>query len=392
MDRDNFDAIIRRYIEKFEETNDAHNAEYFKWKAAACFRKHWDLDAENLLEMFTNSIREFSVLLDSGKSAPVNGIKELLKHPAETETVRSAFQQLFAEDNGDLLLRQARAEAFVETINHRVDHYWPGAFLYRQTLRAAICYLAMGKPSENYVLFWSRANNWANCVEFGEDIGSGGDFSLPVFYRMCDELVAEIQKDPKLQELAVARASSAGVDLDDGYHLMAYDIIYCASAYNLYIDIPHYPKSTPKRVQRAAEREALIKLRLAWLEAKETYEQEVREHPPTLDFTGHAVRHKKFGTGTILKESSAFVWVSFDCGEKKLTAKDVYSKFLKFVQPEDQEALENALLHSGSLEALSSALKDKRTAYERAKADFDKKWKKTAQAEQDEEYEGNSSK
>lgn len=383
MDRDNFDAIIRRYIEKFGETNDAHNAEYFKWKAAACFQKHWNLDAENLLEMFTNSVREFSVLLDSGKSAPVNGIKELLKHPVETETVRSAFQQLFAEDNGDLLLRQARAEAFVETINRRVDHYWPGAFLYRQTLRAAICYLAMGKPSENYVLFWSRANNWANCVEFGEDIGSGGDFSLPVFYRMCDELVAEIQKDPKLQELAAARASSAGAALDDGYHLMAYDIIYCASAYNLYIDIPHYPKGTPKRVQRAAEREALSKLHRACLEANDAYRQEIQNRPSPFGFVGHAVRHKAFGTGTILKETSDFVWVSFDCGEKKLTAKDAYSKFLKFVQPEDQEALDNTLLYFGRVKVLRDDLSAKRDAYDRAKADFEKKWKKTAQAEMD---------
>lgn len=383
MDRDNFDAIIRRYIEKFDETNDAHNAEYFKWKAAACFQKHWNLDAENLLEMFTNSVREFSVLLDSGHSAPTSGIKELLKNPNEVETVRFAFRQLFAEDNGDLQLRQAHAEAFMETINQRIRHYWPETHLFPQTMRAAICYLAMGKPSENYVLFWSRANNWANCVEFGEDIGSGEDFSLPVFYRMCDELVAEIQKDPKLQELTAARASSAGADLDDGYHLMAYDIIYCASAYNLYIDIPHYPKGTPKRVQRAAEREALNKLHLACLEANDAYRQEIQNRSSPFGFVGHAVRHKAFGTGTILKETSDFVWVLFDCGEKKLTAKDAYSKFLKFVQPEDQEALDNTLLYFGRVKVLRDDLSAKRDAYDRAKADFEKKWKKTAQAEMD---------
>lgn len=383
MDRDSFNAIIHRYLKNFEETNDSHNAEYFKWKAAACFQKHWDLESENMLEMFSNSVREFSVLLDNSRSTPTSGIKELLKKPNEVETVRSAFRQLFAEDNGDLQLRQDKVEAFVDTINRRISHYWPDSHLFPQTMRSAICYLAMGKPQENYVLFWSRANNWANCVEFGEDIGSGGDFSLAVFYRMCDELVVEIQKDPRLQERAAIRARSAGVELDDGYHLMAYDIIYCASAYNLYLDIPHYPKGTTKRMQRAAEREMLAKLRHDWLESRDAYEKAIRKQPLAPDFTGHTVRHKIFGVGTVLNESNQYVWASFDSGEKKFMTEDAYKKHLKLVLEEDQEALENAIAHSKHLSDLAVESENKGRAYKCAKVEFEKKWKKTANAEMD---------
>lgn len=56
MDRENFNAIITRYLEKFELTNDSKNAEWFKWEAIDCFQKNWDIDAEDLYDSFSRAI------------------------------------------------------------------------------------------------------------------------------------------------------------------------------------------------------------------------------------------------------------------------------------------------------------------------------------------------
>lgn len=45
--------------------------------------------------------------------------------------------------------------------------------------------------------------------------------------------------------------------------------------------------------------------------------------------------------------------------------------------------MDNTLLYFGRVIVLRDDLSAKRDAYDRAKADFDKKWKKTAQAEMD---------
>ena len=62
MDRENFNAIITRYLEKFDYTNGQGPQEYFKWQAIDCFQKNWDIEAENLWESFSRAVKETSVL------------------------------------------------------------------------------------------------------------------------------------------------------------------------------------------------------------------------------------------------------------------------------------------------------------------------------------------
>ena len=56
MDRGNFNAIIARYLEKFDDTNGSESAEWFKWEAVDCFQKNWDLDAQDFPDMFARSV------------------------------------------------------------------------------------------------------------------------------------------------------------------------------------------------------------------------------------------------------------------------------------------------------------------------------------------------
>lgn len=382
MDRENFNAIITRYLDKFDDTNKNPNREYFKWNAIDCFQKNWDLNAEDMLRMFSASVREFSVLLDTGKAAPTSGIKELLKNPEEVEFVRSAFRDLYAGDSGDLNLRQKRLENFVDTINQRILHYWPDSFLYPQTMRSAMCYLTALNPRDNYLFFWSRAHNWANCVEFDQDIGSGSSFSLPMYYQMCDEIVAEIGKNTELRRCADKRAEAAGVTIEDNYHTLAYDIIFCATAYNLYVDIPHYPKGTSLRIQRAKDRAQLEQAKSEYVAAKMAYEKCVQEHPPEINLVGRAVRHKVFGVGTVFDQTKDRQQVNFDAGIKTFVYPSAYiQKFLTPVSEEDKNALDEALAYDSTYSACKEELSVKEKEYFAMKAVFEKKWIKSDTAE-----------
>lgn len=214
MDRENFNAIIARYLEKFDETNSA-GEEWFKWEAIDCFQKNWDIDAPGFAQMFSRAVKQFSVLIDTTQISPVAGLKTLIGQPGEAEIVHKAFRELYADDGGDLELRQKKAEAFVQTINERIEIYWPGSHKYPQSMRSALLFLTMRFPAENYILFWSRAYNWANYAEYGDDFGSGASFSLPKFYRMCDEIREEIENSSELQQCNKKRMETAKVHMDD---------------------------------------------------------------------------------------------------------------------------------------------------------------------------------
>ena len=66
MDRENFNAVISHYIDKFDYTNNEEQAEWFKWEAISCFQKNWNLEAKEFSEMYSKAVKQFSVLIDIG--------------------------------------------------------------------------------------------------------------------------------------------------------------------------------------------------------------------------------------------------------------------------------------------------------------------------------------
>ncbi len=399
MDKENFDAIIARYLDKFDLMNKKPHAEYFKWQSVAYFQKYWNLDASNMLEMFTSATKGFSILFDGSNNAPTSGIKELLKNPKEVDFVRSAFKSLLADDKGDLQLREEKLWHFIDTINERIDQYWPESHLFRQSMRSAIGCLAMARPAENYIYFYSKAENWANCVEFGEDIGSGSNFSLSTYYRMCDELVQCIKGNPRIQKCGQLRMDAAiadnkssnlvptDFDFDDNYHLLAYDIIYCATTYNLYIDIPHYSKGIAKRIQRSHDRNELELIRADYLSALMKYEEIYAVSSLPLNMVGLKVFHKLFGEGIIISHKDSKQEVGFSGVVKAFIFPDAYIKH--FLTPAEDAAIiiKNQIQNCSALATALKDLKEKQSLYEKKKEVFNKIWSKTTQAVEEDEDE-----
>lgn len=383
MDRENFDVIISRYLEKFDYTNGNKHDEFFKWQAIDCFQRNWNIDAEDLYDSFTKAIAKTDVLLDGGHAAPSSGIKSLLKKSAEVETVREAFRKLLYTEC-DLMERDLLVEEFIQTVNARIKKHWPNDSYRPQTTRSALCYLALARPDRDFFYMFTKAENWATYTEFGFDIGSGSNFSLPIYYQMCYELVDAIRESDALHRCNEERMKAAGVSLSDDFHTLAYDIMYCATTYGLYVDLPTYDsKGVKYRIQRAAERQELAKLQAAAATAKR--ELDVFDAslvpPPTLD--GQAVRHSTFGSGTILGLDGYKLNVQFGDTIKTLVYPTAFTgKQLTFANPEEKArflAAEEATKQKNILEKGSAAAQHE---YEKKSADFRKKWKKAVHNEE----------
>lgn len=184
MDKKNLSIVFDQYIACFDELNDLEGTdEGYKWRAESCFVANWDIDTEDFPAMFKASMREMSNLIDNKTVQPIGGILLLLKQPNEIEFVRQCFKELFSEDDGDIDARQDRIYAFMEKINERIDQYARGSWKYPQKMNDVIYYLNLWRPHENYIFKSTEATDWANCIEYGDDFGSGETFSLKKYYR-----------------------------------------------------------------------------------------------------------------------------------------------------------------------------------------------------------------
>lgn len=330
MNKIHLHNILTQYIEKYDELNDkgGHN-EGYKWFAASWFKSHWDIDAEDFQAMFKLAFKEMSNLIDNSTVQPVGGILMLLNHAEEVEFVRNCFKELFSEDNGDIDLRQERTDNFITKINSHIDKYAKGSWKYPQQRNNVICYLNLWKPNENYMYKSTEATEWANCIEFGDDFGSGNNFSLKKYYKMCDELLSELKNNETIMKLYHERLSDIdNKAFNDDAHILVYDIIYCAKAYNLYKNVPSLKKLSTKDRLRLAEtseqRETLLE-RFTEL-TQELERLDISFELP--DITNEIVHHKKWGDGTVISCNNNVVEIQFNQGTKKLQYPGSINKFI----------------------------------------------------------------
>ncbi len=321
MDRVNLNGVIQQFIDRYEELDGMPNNEGYKWQAVGTFQKYWDIEAEDFPQMFADALRDTSNLIDNATVQPIGGIKMLLSHPEEVEFVRECFEDLFSEDGGDLEDRNHRINNFMSNINEKIDKYVSGSWKYPQSRASVIYYLNLWKPEENYIFKSTEATEWANCIEFGDDFGSGENFSLAVYYRLCEELREAIKDNEHLLKFSMERLerakASCEVDFDDDLHIMVYDIIYCARAYSLYDNVSINKTSTKERIKRAAERDKKESLEKEIAEIEEQLASERNRILPYPSLEGGTVKHKKYGECKVVRVVDGRLYIDFK-GEEKL--------------------------------------------------------------------------
>lgn len=340
MNVKNLNLLLDKYIEKFDTINNDVHSEYYKWIAVKHFRDNWKIDEPDFASMFKRAVKETSVLIDNKIMHPTSGIIKLSERPELTENVRGMFRELYADDGGDISERQKRIERFIGEADRLLKEYEPGKFSYTQDMRTVISYLAMMYPEQNYLYKATQAREFMYCVEYGDDFGCGSEFKLGKYYTMCDALVEEIKKRDDLIAKHKSRLNETMCSEDD-YHILAYDIIYCAIVYDFYQDI-NYVKPI-KSTGSSAEKQRLLKVD-EWNRELENVKRELsdklRERAEYDYFSakGLDVYHQKFGQGTVVEHYENVVRICFSVGEKKFQLPQGFTNgFLKIDSTEIME-------------------------------------------------------
>lgn len=353
MNDQHLDSVFRNYIDKFDLMNDPRHNETYKWEAIQNFQKNWNIDADDFMAMFRKAIASGESLINTKVVQPTSGMIELARH--DPEIVRRLFQDLFQTDGGDLKQRQARIEAFVTASNALLERHAPGKWKLAQDTRTAIAYLSLRDPDENYIYRATPARIFGRCVDFGHEIGSGSGFKLSQYYRLCDWVVDAIKASPELQQ-AHQRRLCERTYADGQFHVLAYDIIYCAQAYNLYGDIEiRKPRrnagsgtgaSAPGASRRNRAKEELLARQLARqdrIHAIDAEIESVHSHLEALEsmpLLGVMVEHRKYGQGKVISQEDDIITVRFDTGERKFALPCAFTDcFLTTPDPAVQQAV-----------------------------------------------------
>ena len=166
MNKNNLNAIFKKYIDNFEVLNNEKNDETYKWEIAAEFQK-FDVDTEDFAEMLNHMWRATDNLIDSSQQLPFYALVDYARK--EPETVREMFRKLYAEEVIDTDVKQKLINEFIASSEELRMKYNPDSRLYVNNQRSVMMYLFLRYPNSNYAYKASQAKSFADCVEFYDD-------------------------------------------------------------------------------------------------------------------------------------------------------------------------------------------------------------------------------
>lgn len=158
---------------------------------------------------------------------------------------------LFSDAHGDVATVQDNMDRFIDEYNALLQKYFPRNWSFKQDRHSASVFLAMNDPDFNYPFKASEAQTMAKYLDFGFSIGAGTSFSLPNYYRLCEEVVAALKEHESLLEKHFSRLTNEYYR-DQSLHLLAFDLMYCCRTYNFYrgLTVPSTGKTIRKRNHR----------------------------------------------------------------------------------------------------------------------------------------------
>lgn len=353
MNQKNLQQIFANYTERFAELNDTDHDESFKWWAAEQFHALMQDALQKSGQDFVNSLQKIvkkdvvGVLID-GRMRPFRGLVEIAKNGCADE-VRALFLALFAEDGGDLEKREEKIAAFLQGSEKLRLAKFPDYYSYKQTARSVAGYLFLYDPDHHYMYKATEARRFADDVEYYGDWGSGDQIRLREYYRMCDELVAEIEKCPALLATDQSRYAlkgryeilkPAGKSMadDEKHHILAYDILYCNRTYDLDRGLS-FKKLSPKEKNLYEERlKAAQEKQDEYLKAEERCRQleEAVQYYDSMLVPGVKVQNRKYGEGVVVNRDGNVIVVEFGSGTIRFDLFTAVSEgYLKFEDPLD---------------------------------------------------------
>ena len=328
MNENNVLQIFARYIEKFEWLNNDEHEEYYKWPIAEKFHDEMDRAlsapdsdfAARLLE-----VKKLSSNLIDSYTQPFYGLTEIAKK--DQKTVREMFLSLYEDDRDDIGKKQKKVSDFLIKSHELREKYFQNSYLYKNDMHSVTGYLFLYDPDHNYFFKATNAQKFADCIGFYEDWGVGDAIKLDVYYNMCDQLVDRIKNNKELMATdasrfePVWRKDNEKFYKDPEKHVLAFDLIYCCSAYDLFDGITFSrPNTGERRLLREKEEKAAI-LAENLDKAKNDLKKlnEAMDYLNSVFIKGASIHHRKYGKGTVKESYGDRVIVDFlEAGEKQL--------------------------------------------------------------------------
>ena len=319
MNRTRLQQIFSNYIEKFEIINSPKCDENYKWRVAPKFRELIDPEHPDFAERIKEAWKVSANLIDSSNRYCFSALVNCAA--IEPDSVRTLFKELFADDGGDLVVRQNKILLFIEKANALTQRLVSSNGMFMNDQRSTMGYLFLYDPDQHYLYKASEATDFASCIEFYDDWGPGTAFRLDVYYRMCDMLVEEIRRNDELKKTHASRYVDKngdhieGMHPDNNYHILAFDIIYGAPEfrYNFYKGIPFSTitaqarKLHQERVGKAQARQSAL------VAAQEKADKlaEARAYFASVIAIGMPVKHRVFGEGEIIEADDQYITITF---------------------------------------------------------------------------------
>ncbi len=326
MNTNHLQQLFQNYIDNFEMLNSPDHEEYYKWQVTKQFRPMMDAALDSSDDDFSAKlfeIRNITENLVDSYTQPFYGLCKFAE--AEPKTVKDMLRTLFTRSNGSMEERQSAISEFLSKSHELRDKYFPESFLYKDDMHSVTTYLFLYNPDCNYIFKSSNAQTFADCIEFYDDWGSGDTMKLDVYYRMCDQVVDAINEDKAILKTDASRFENGwGVDpetfaLDTEKHILACDLIYCCSAYDLFSNISFTrPKSKEKQLlMEKKERAMTLFGELKRSQEKLKLLEEALAYLDSVFVVGATVQHKKYGVGVIQNKTDSSIEIEFADGEKK---------------------------------------------------------------------------
>lgn len=357
MNTENLNGILAQYIQHCKARAAAEEGTV--WRTVDCFGVNWDLDDSDFPVMFGDAMQQAKLALDNPALQPVGGLQNLMLRDTEVELVRECFRWLFKEDDGDISKRRGRAELFADQINGRFRRVFPRMTKYTMNAANAVFFLNLWEPQDNYFYNAAEAKAWAEYFDYEADFGGGAALDLPRYYTMCNDLLAELENNQELIALHKAYTAQELGGIDDGLHMLVYDILHTAYTEQFYPRGYARTATTKERAKAAKEKadRAQICIRIGECEQEL---QEMLASPVGLpDLTGCKITHKMFGAGTVQPAEGQFMVIDFDGTLKKFSyTASMNSGYLAAEDPAVEAELQAYQAYNKDKERLEKELKN----------------------------------
>lgn len=317
MNKENLHELINRYESNYHLVTTAPAEEKFKWGAVRGFRDVWFSEKASSMsfsELFNEAAKESSVLINNSMISPTTGIVKMAEQ-RENE-VKNLFQEVLFANYSTVSELQDHMDRFLDEIEIIRQELFPRFYRYKQDRHAASCYLSFYAPEKHFIYRYSEAEEFAQYIEFGKDLGSGSDFKLGNYYELAEIVVEALKEHPSLIEKYNAFfKNNDQYYYDQSLHIMAFDLMYCSRCYNFYSGLHHANKKDSIRAyteKQLREKEAAERLkRITEIEdaihaldvQMELYEE--------ISLLGVEVTEKINGVGTVIAQDSNMITVQF---------------------------------------------------------------------------------